>query len=173
VQRSLLVVAACLAVLAGCGNSTKTVSRTGANGQVTTRTVPNVHFAKTKFVLHTGLAFGAFHRYMYKPLRAHQFSKGAPGRTKAFVKAGLAGLFAAHELKLANRAALSDDRLRPLAQRIDGLSTRLKALATSLKAGTLNTAAITGTSGVVDAITGQSRNAGAIIKDIASPAIGG
>ena len=43
--------------LTGCG--TKTVTNTGANGQSTTQTVPNVHFAKTKFVLHMGLAFGA------------------------------------------------------------------------------------------------------------------
>jgi hypothetical protein len=51
--------------LAGCGNATKTVSSTGADGQVTTQTVPNVHFAKPKFVLHAGLASGAIHRYIY------------------------------------------------------------------------------------------------------------
>jgi hypothetical protein len=34
-------------------------------------------FAKTKFVLHAGLAFGAFHRYLYKPYQAGTFNKGA------------------------------------------------------------------------------------------------
>ena len=74
--------------LAGCG--TKTVTQTGANGAVTTRTVPNVHFAKTKFVLHMGLAFGAFHRYVYKPWKSGSFSSGAKGRVKAILKAGTA-----------------------------------------------------------------------------------
>ena len=32
--------------VAGCGSSTKTVSGTGANGQVTTQTVPDTHFAE-------------------------------------------------------------------------------------------------------------------------------
>jgi hypothetical protein len=68
--------------LAGCGNATKTVSSTGPNGQATTQTVPNVHFAKTKFVLHAGLAFGAIHRYIYKPLRAGALRSGTPGRVK-------------------------------------------------------------------------------------------
>jgi hypothetical protein len=173
-SRSLLIaLALCLILVSGCGNSTKTVTQTGANGQVTTATVPNVHFAKTKFVLHTGLAFGAFHRYIYKPFRAHQFSKGAPGRTKAFVKAGAAGLFAAHELKQANRDALSDDRLRPLAQKVDGLSGRLGRLAASLKNGTLSPSAIAGAAGAVDALGSQSSGAGAAIKDLATPALGG
>ncbi len=83
--------------LAGCG--TKTVSKTGANGVVTTETVPSVHFAKTKFVIHVGLAFGAFHRYIYDPYKAGAFRAGAGGRTKALLKAGAAALYAAHELE--------------------------------------------------------------------------
>jgi hypothetical protein len=86
-------VAGTLAV-AGCGSSTMTVSRTGANGQVTTQAVPNVHFAKTKFVLHAGLAFGAIHRYIYKPLRAGALHNGAPGRVKVLLKGAAAAIFA-------------------------------------------------------------------------------
>ncbi|QEC46348.1 hypothetical protein FSW04_01320 [Baekduia soli] len=162
-----------LIFLAGCGNATKTVTQTGANGQQTTATVPDVHFAKTKFVLHTGLAFGAFHRYIYTPYRAHQFSKSAPGRTKVMVKAGAAGLFAVHELKQANRAALSDDRLRPLAQKVDGLGGQLGELATSLKGGVLNPAAIAGAASSVDRLGSQSSSAGTVIKDLATPGLGG
>src|SRR5579862_4715383 len=56
-----VVVALACAALAGtgCGSSKKTITETNAAGVVTTKTVPNVHFAKTKFVLHMGLAFGA------------------------------------------------------------------------------------------------------------------
>jgi len=35
---------------------------------------PHVHLAKTKFVLHAGLAFGAFHRYIYEPFRSGAFT---------------------------------------------------------------------------------------------------
>src|SRR4051794_37286198 len=88
-------------LVAGCGDKTKTVTEKGANGQITTRTVANVHFAKTKFLLHSALAFGAFHRYIYKPLRAHGFSSGAPKRKRTIFKAGLAAVFIVHELKQA------------------------------------------------------------------------
>jgi hypothetical protein len=172
--RPLLILASlCLVFVVGCGNATKTVTQTGANGQATTQTVPDVHFAKTKFVLHAGLAFGAFHRYIYKPYRAHAFRTGAPGRTKAMVKAGAAALFAVHELKQANRDALSDDHLRPLAQKVDGLGGRLGTLATSLKGGSLNPAALVGAAGAVDALGSQSSGLGAAVKDVATPALGG
>ncbi len=58
-------------------------------------------FAKTKFVAHSGLAFGAFHRWLYKPMKAGTFKKGAKGRITAFVKGGLAALFVKREVRLA------------------------------------------------------------------------
>ena len=78
-------------VASGCGSDTKVVTGTNSSGQATTRTVPDVKFAKTKFVLHTGLAIGAFRRWIYKPWKAGTFKKGADGRTKALVKAAAAG----------------------------------------------------------------------------------
>ena len=41
---AVVLLAETLAV-AGCGRATKTVFSTGTNGQVTTQTVPDVHFA--------------------------------------------------------------------------------------------------------------------------------
>ena len=58
-------------------------------------------FAKTKFVLHVGLAAGTFHRYIYNPLKAGSFSSGTSGRVTALVKAGASALFDAHEIRLA------------------------------------------------------------------------
>jgi hypothetical protein len=88
---TVLLLVATVAV-AGCGSSTKIVSSTGSNGQATTQTVPNVHFAKTRLLLHTGLAFGAIHRYIYKPLRAGALRSGAPGRIKVLLKGAAAHL---------------------------------------------------------------------------------
>lgn len=58
-------------------------------------------FAKTKFVGHAGLAFGAFHRYLYKPYKASAFQSGAKGRTVTLVKAGASALFIKREIRLA------------------------------------------------------------------------
>ncbi len=172
--RVLIVVLALAAFVGtGCGNSTKTVSQTNANGQVTTRTVPNVHFAKTKFVLHAGLAFGAFHRYIYKPFKQGTFKKGAAGRTKALIKGGAAGLFAAHELKKAREAALSDDRLRPLADGIGGLGDKLGSLAAGLKGSSFNPTDIVQSAGAIGLLRTASKSLGVGVKDVAPPSLGG
>lgn len=154
--------------LAGCGNATKTVSSTGANGQVTTQTVPNVHFAKTKFVLHAGLAFGAIHRYIYKPLRDGALRSGAPGRVKVLLKGAAAAVFAAHELRLAHDDALSSDLLRPLTNKVDGLTGKLTGLVGGLKDGSVNPAAIISATSATDALGSASSGLGVRIKDLSS-----
>ena len=163
---AVLIALTLCAIAAGCG-AKKTVSETSANGQVTTETVPNVHFAKTKFLVHMGLAFGAFHRYIYKPYKAGAFRSGAGGRVKALAKAGAAGLFAAHELKVANEDALSDDHLRPLATKVDALVAKLGSLGGALKGGSLNAASIASAAGAVTALGSASSGLGAGIKEVA------
>jgi hypothetical protein len=167
-SRALATIAVLLALavaVAGCG--TKTVTQTSANGAVTTETVPNVHFAKTKFVIHMGLAFGAFHRYIYDPYRAGAFKSGAGGRTKALVKAGAAALYAVHELKTAREDALSDEHLRPLAEKIEGLLGSLTSLGSSLKGGSLDAGAIAAAAGAVSSLGTESSGVGAVIKEVA------
>jgi hypothetical protein len=68
-------------------------------------------FAKTKFLTHAGLGFGAFHRYIYKPYRAGTFRSGAHGRITAFIKAALAALFIKREIRLAAAAAQNSPAL--------------------------------------------------------------
>ncbi|HTS73873.1 MAG TPA: hypothetical protein VMG74_09185, partial [Gaiellaceae bacterium] len=64
-----LVAAMCVLALAitACGSSKSTATSSAAAGTATTATTSTTHLAKTKFVLHAGLAFGAFHRWIYKP----------------------------------------------------------------------------------------------------------
>ena len=162
---ALVLLAGALA-LTGCGTATKTVSSTGANGQVTTQTVPNVHFAKTKFVLHAGLAFGAVHRYIYKPLRAGALHNGAPGRVKVLLKGAAAAIFAVHELRLAHNDALSSDLLRPLTNKVDGLSSKLTGLVAGLKSGSVTPAAILSANDAADTLGSASSGLGVGIKDI-------
>src|SRR5688572_18801113 len=106
----LAAVALSLAV-AGCGDDTKVVTDE-VNGEAVTRTVADVKFAKTKFVLHAGLAAGAFKRYILDPYQEGRFKAGAEKRKRTFVKAAIAGAFAVHEFKSARRAAESSDVLR-------------------------------------------------------------
>jgi hypothetical protein len=162
-----LVVAVLALAAGGCGSSTKTVAETSANGQVTTATVPDIHFAKTKFVLHMGLAFGAFHRYIYKPLKAGAFRSGAPGRVKALAKAVAAIAFAVHELKQANADALSDAHLRPLAQRIDTLLGSFGSLGSGFSGGVADAGKVAAAAGAVSALSSSSGGLGVAVKDIA------
>jgi hypothetical protein len=150
---------------AGCGS--RTVATTGPDGQRTTRTVPNIHFAKSKFVLHAGLALGAFHRYISKPLQKGAFGAGAPHRLRTIVKAGTAALFAVHELRMAREDALADDRLRPLAERVERLLGRLTHLGAGLKRGSLDASAILASAGTADALSTASSALGIGIKEIA------
>lgn len=162
---TVLILAALALASAGCGS--KTVTTTNASGAVATTTVPNVHFAKTKFALHLGVAFGAFHRYIYKPFKAGAFKAGAPGRVQALLKAGAAALFAAHELKTARGDALSDDHLRPLAEKVQDLLSRLGGLGSSLRGGALDAGAITGAAAAVSSLGSASGSAGAVVKELA------
>ena len=65
-----------LLALVGCGGHGKTAGSQGATSSASAMSSPSsgtaacqhvgsVHFDKTKFVLHAGLAFGAFHHFIY------------------------------------------------------------------------------------------------------------
>ncbi len=118
-------------VLVGCGKSTATSAgsssagvtssipvagggaRTSASGPTTSAggcpTSNTKSFAKSKFVLHVGLAAGTFHRYLYKPFKAGTFHKGASGRISGLVKGGATALFDEHEI----RQAITDVKANP------------------------------------------------------------
>jgi hypothetical protein len=93
----LLLVSALSVSLAACG------------GHSHPAPTSKVHFAKTKFVLHAGLAFGAFHRWIYKPFKAGVLSHPLSHKL-AFLKALAAGAFVIHEVRLA-RADAAHSRL--------------------------------------------------------------
>lgn len=122
-----------------------------------------IHFAKTKFVLHAGIAAGAFYRYIYNPYRAGTFKKNAPGRKKALVKAAATSLVVVHELKIASRDAQCDGpALKKLAAPIRGLLdavSSLKAIETGSGLGAIATAAT-----AFDKLKTASAGAGAVIK---------
>lgn len=154
--------------LAGCGGSSSSSSAARSGGG----SAPgHVHFAKTKFLLHAGLAFGAFHRYIYKPFRSGDFTP--PLRHKrAIVKAGAAALFIYHEVKIALIDAQSSPLLSKLVSPLTGLQNRLKSLRQGLHGGHLDPAGINAANAGVTSIGSQSARSGAAIHDLATPALG-
>jgi hypothetical protein len=148
--------------LAGCGSSSLSSSGSGT---------PRVHFAKTKFLLHAGLAFGAFHRYIYKPFKAGGFTPVSSHKL-AIVKAGAAGLFAYHEIKIALVDAQSSATLSKLVSPLTGLESKMSSLGSGLKSGKLDGSAINNANSSVSSIRSQSAGSGASIKDLATPSLG-
>jgi hypothetical protein len=171
---SKLIAFALCAVLAigvaACGSSAS--SSSSANGQppaAQTSTTSTTHFAKTKFALHAGLAFGAFHRYIYKPYKQGKFAGGLLHHKLATIKAALAAGFAYHEVRLALDDARSSKILSTLLSPLLALQTRLSSLQTELKGGTVNPAAITSTNGDASTISSQSASRGQPIQDQPTP----
>lgn len=155
-----------LSLIAGaCGSSKSSSSPSSvATGSATSATPSHVRAPKTKFVLHAGLAFGAFHRWIYKPLRAGAFAHPLSHKA-AVVKGGLAGAFTYHELKLALRAAQADKTLSHLVAPITALQNKINGVTTGLKQGHVDAAQINSANGSIASIHSQSAAAGQPITE--------
>lgn len=152
--------------LAGCGSASSSSSAGAAGGGT-----PHVHFAKTKFLLHAGLAFGAFHRYIYKPFRHGGFTP-VTNHKLAIVKAGAAALFVYHELKIALVDAQSSPLLSKLVSPVTALESKVSSLRHSLQGGHLDSTGINAANTGVSSISGQSAQSGATIHELATSALG-
>ena len=97
---------------------------------VGTRKIP-----KTRLLADLALTYGAFHRYLYKPYKAGAFRKGAEGRTKAIIKAGLATAVILKLLSNAKKNAEADPTLCKFVPNIDTIKASLSNLAAKIKGG--------------------------------------
>ncbi len=95
-------------------------------------------FDKTRFALHMGEAFFAFHHFVYNPYKAGKFEANTPGRTKTLIKGGAALLFAAHEVKVSSNIAHKSKSplLQKLAGSLDSLEGEWTTLSDKVKNGT-------------------------------------
>jgi len=167
-----------LALIAGgCGSSSATTSSPSSSASsgaasssgASSAQPGSIHFAKTKFVLHVGLAFGAFHRYIYKPFRAGVFGKPLSHKA-ALVKGALATAFIIHELKIAYTDAQSSPILSKLVSPITALMNKIDAMTAQFKAGRYDPSQIKSAQSDVASISTMSDGAGAVIKDLPVPA---
>jgi hypothetical protein len=160
---AILVIALALALgSAGCGGS----GSAGGDGTST-----QVHFAKTKFVLHAGLAFGAFHRYIYKPFRGGGFTPTLQHKA-GILKASVAALFVDHEVKTALVNARSSPLLSKLVTPLAALQSKLPGRHHSMTAGRLDSSAIDTVNSSVSSIRSQSAHSGATIRALAPSTLG-
>lgn len=151
------VVVAMMLALSGCGSKSTGGAGSTSGGGAGTGTTQISH-TKTKFVLHAGLAFGAFHRWIYKPVKAGDLQHPFLHKL-AIVKAGVAGVFVYHELKLAVTDAKADSTLSKLVAPLAALETKLEGVAAGLKHGHVSPAEVT-----------QAQNSMGSINQLASSA---
>jgi len=119
-----------------------------------------------KFVLHAGLAFGAFHHFIYLPFKAGSFTHGNFfSHKKAVLEAALAGLFAYHEMKLAISDVSSSPLLKKLLSPVTALASKLSALGSRLKGGHVDSSSIQAANGEVSKLGSLASGAHAKISE--------
>ena len=165
---TLLVLALLFAT--ACGSKSSSSSGPGGGPAVqATAPAKTIHFAKTKFLLHAGLAFGAFHRYVYKPFKAGAFSHPLQHKL-ALLKAAAAALFVVHEVGKAREDAQASALLRRLFSPLTALATTVAGVAAGLKAGHADAASLASANGAVESIKRGASSAGAPITEHAPAA---
>jgi len=159
----IALLAAFAFALVGCGSSSSSSSSpaSAAGGSSTTSTT---HFAKTKFVLHAGLAFGAFHHWIYKPLKAGELSHPLEHKLTT-LKAALAAAFVYHELKLALADAQADPTLSKLVSPITALQDKMHGLSANVKSGGASPADAGSVDSSISSIKSQSAASGQPITE--------
>jgi hypothetical protein len=160
-----ILLALTLLLATACGSSSShSTSASGAAAAPTAAPTKTIHFAKTKFLLHAGLAFGAFHRYVYKPFKAGAFSHPLQHKL-ALAKAAAAALFVVHEVRKAREDAQASALLRKLLSPLTAVAGTMAGLAAGLKAGHADPASLASANGAVESIKGAASSAGAPITE--------
>jgi hypothetical protein len=115
-------------------------------------------------VLHAGLAFGAFHRWIYTPAKAGELTHPLQHKLTT-LKAALAAAFVYHELKLALADAQADPTLSKIVAPITDLQNKLHSLADSVKSGGASPSDAASLDSVVSSIKSQASSAGQTITE--------
>jgi hypothetical protein len=114
--------------------------------------------AVPKFIFHAGLAFGAFHHFIYLPFKAGKFtSAGFLSKLKTYAEAGLAALFVYHEAKLALQDAQQNKALKLLVAPLTGLAAVFATIVAKVKAHGLDASTITSAQNSVTSVESQAK----------------
>ena len=154
----------------GSASTSPGVSASDASASCPTSNTKN--FAKTRFVAHAGLAFGAFHRYLYKPYRAGTFTSGGTrSKVVAFAKAGAAALFIKRQVRLASEDVKANPTLcKAVAAPLASLSDSITGAVDKLKTG--DASGLTAANSQIAAIESGAKSDGAPITEDPNAKIG-
>jgi hypothetical protein len=150
VRKNLIAVALLVAVLGG----TLAPSVAGAASAASRVHSHPAFLDKTRFVLHLGVAWFAFHHWVLKPYQKGAFKSGASGRVKNMIKGGVALLFTVHEVLVARDIAnkSSSKTLHVLVVPLNALAALFTKTGSELKKGVLSVGDITNLSHSTSAI---------------------
>lgn len=125
-------------------------------------------FDKTRFITDVGVAFFAFHHWVWNPYKHGAFQPGAPHRTAALVKAGLATLFAVNRLKAADHLAHTSKSplLHKLAGAIDRMEAAFASVGQNLKNKVFDQKGIDNANNSLLSVDSLSKQAGMTIHDV-------
>ena len=123
---------------------------------------------KTRFLTHLGIAYFAFHHWVWNPYKEGKLNGGAEHRTSSIVKAGVASLFAYHEVKVSEKIAekSKDPLLQKIAGGLSNLDSSFASVGAKLKSGHFDPKEIEGLNGVTTAVASAAAANGTRIKDV-------
>src|SRR5919201_4171527 len=126
---------------------------------------------KTRFLLHAGAGFYAFHHFVWARYKNGGFSVSDPHRKSNIVKAALALLFAYHEFKVAYGIAYKSNSktLHALIAPLNRLGGAVNTVYTKLKGGQYSDTDIESLNDNVSSFGKLSGSNGVAIKDRAVP----
>jgi len=103
-----------------------------------------------------------------KPYKDGEFSAGAPHRTKAIIKGGVAMLFAVNRLKAADAICHStkSPSLQKLGGMIDSVTNSFSSIGSRLKSGEFHPGDATGLEGKLGMLSSGATAQGINIKDV-------
>jgi hypothetical protein len=153
---ALFAVAASIASVgfAGCGKKSSSSS---------SKAPSTTNLAKTKFLIHAGLAFGAFDHFIYRPFTSGGFG-GPQSRKLAVTQAAPATLFIHSDLMLAAADVKSSRDLQGLFAPLTAVANAILPLRTQFLRGRYNPADINSIHASLARVKSSSAAAGAPIQ---------
>lgn len=148
----LIAVLAALAI-AGCGSSSSNGSAGTGTASAAGGACATAHgHHKIKVGLKVAAVYASFKHWVYSPLRAGAFKSGAPGKTKALVKAGVALVADAALLKSVRGDVADDKTLCHVLTPFERLESFMGTAGSKLKSGHGTEQDLNQASGLVEAV---------------------
>ena len=122
--------------------------------------------AVPKFIFHAGLAFGAFHHFIYLPFKAGKFTSGSfLSKLKNYAEAGVAALFVYHETKLALADAQQNKVLKVLVSPLTAVVAVFNTIVSKVKGHGLDPATISSAQNSITSLESEAKASGSAVSE--------